>query len=247
MQFSSRLGEELRLAQIKKTKEEWVSYCAYSGILLFAATAALGHAALAPLTGVLGFAAAYKYPWYRKKEIAGRVEKELPLALRSMATLLSIGLSFEEALERSCGESELAAGIKQAMREMGYGLPMPEALNSLAARFDSKDLQKAVMQLNSIYRKKSSSLQLKKLSEEIVAVQKAALQEYSGKLVVYSLVFVAVSAIVPALFQAYVIVGSSFMAGMVTAEQAFWIPVAAFPLVDAAVLALIRLKKPFFA
>jgi len=247
MQFSTNLGEELRLAQIKKTKKEWVSYCAYLGILLFAATAALGHAGLAPLTGVMGFVAAYKYPWYRKKEIAGGVEKELPLALRSMATLLSIGLSFEEALRRSCGESKLAVGIGQALREISYGLPMPEALNSLAARFDSRDLQKAVMQLNSIYRKRSSPLQLKKLSEEIVAVQKAALQEYSGKLVVNSLVFVAVSAIVPALFQAYVIVGSSFMTGMVTAEQAFWIPVAAFPLVDAAVLAVIRLKKPFFA
>ena len=247
MRFSAELGRELGMAGIRRTKKEWMGYCAYSGVLLFAAAVAAGHGGIAPLVGVLGFGAVYKYPWYRKKEIAGRVEKELPLALRSMATLLSVGMPFEEALLRSCGKTELGMGLRRALREAEEGLSVPEALSAFAGRYDSEELRRAVMQLNSIYEKRGSPVQLKKLSEGIVAVQKDALREYSGKLVVYSLVFVAVSAIVPALFQAYVIVGSGFMVGMVSAEQALWLPIAAFPLVDVAVLAAIRFKKPFFA
>ena len=235
------------MAQIGKTEGEWMRYCAYAGALTAAAAVAAGLAGVAPLAGVLGFAGAYAYPWYRKKEIAGKMEKELPLALRSVAALLSAGMPFEDALEQCCRGTPIARQFQMALREASYGKTVPAALSSIAARFDSKELQKAISYLNSIYAKRGDPLSLKKLSEEIAAVQRAAMREYSGKLVVYSLVFIAVSAIVPALFQAYVIVGSSFMSGMVTAEQAFWVSVLGFPAADIAVLALIRLKRPFFA
>ena len=245
--FSGLLEKELKLAQMRQTTDEWLRYCAAAGALLFVLGVSLGHYTLAPLMGVLGFAGVYKYPTYRKKQIVGEVERELPLAMRSMATLLSIGLPFEEALRQSCSESELAQQIKMVLREVELGASLPEALNSMVSRIESSQLQKTVMQLNSIYEKKGDSGALKKLSEEIVSIQQSMLKEYSGKLVVYSLVFIAISAILPALFQAYVIVGSTFMSSTISAGEAFWIPVAAFPMVDVAVLAFIKLKKPFFA
>ena len=247
MQFNTALESELKLARIKKTKKEWLEYCSYAGGLLFVVGIVTGHVGFAPLLGVGGFAVVFAYPSYRKKELAGKIERELPLALRSMATLLSAGMPFEDALKNSCGEGELGKGIRGVLRDVRYGSSLPTALSSFAESVDSRELQKAVMIMSSIYLKKGNPMQLKKSSMEISALQKSALEEYSGKLVVYSLVFVAVSAIVPALFQAYVIMGSSFMAGMVTAEQALWIPVIGFPIVDMAMLAIIRLKKPFFA
>lgn len=244
--FSEKLEEDLRLAQMHKTKTEWMKYSAAGGALLLVIAASLGHYTFAPLVGWLGFVAVYKYPSYRKKQIAGQVEKELPFAMRSMATLLSIGLPFEEALRQSCSDSELARQIRMTLKEVDLGASFPEALNSMVSRVDSKQLQKTVMQLNSIYEKRGDAHALKKLSDEIVGIQRAMLKEYSGKLVVYSLVFIAISAILPALFQAYVIVGSTFMSSTISAEEAFWIPVAGFPIVDIAVLAFIKLKKPFF-
>ena len=97
---------------MRQAKDEWLRYCGAAGALLFVLAVSLGHYTLAPLVGVLGFMAVYKYPSYRKKRIVGEVERELPLAMRSMATLLSIGLPFEEALKQSCSGSELARQIK---------------------------------------------------------------------------------------------------------------------------------------
>ncbi len=241
------LSRELKLAHIKKTRKEWLSYCAYIGAALFLAAVAAGQPAAAPLAGAAGIGAAYAYPSYRKKEVAGKAEKELPLALRSIATLLAAGMPFERAMKQCCQGTAIGDMLGQALHEAKLGKAMPEALHSLGEAVESRQLQKAMAQLSSAYSKRGSPMQLRKLGEEIAAVQKAAMGEYSGKLVVYSLVFIAISAIVPALFQAYVIVGSSFMAGMVSPEQAFWIAAAGFPAADAAALVLMRLKRPFFA
>lgn len=241
----SGIEEDLKYAKMKQTKKEWAKYSVAGGAVAFTAVTLFSQYLFAPIAGLLGFIGVYKYPWYKRKSIAGAIEKELPLVLRSIATLVSIGLSFEEAL-RQTGEGELSGQFRKALREAELGASVPEALSAMAKGIDSQQLQKAVLQLNTLYAKKGSADSLKKLSGEIVSMQRIALREYSGKLVVYSLLFIAVSAILPALFQAYVIVGSSFMQG-ITKEQAFWVPVALFPIVDAGVLAFIKLKKPFFA
>ncbi|MCK4327724.1 MAG: type II secretion system F family protein [Candidatus Diapherotrites archaeon] len=246
MKLFTGLERDLQLAEMRNTKEEWLKYCVMAGAAAFVAAVAFWPMA-APVAAGLSFAAVYKVPWYRKKSLAGRVEAELPLALRSMATLIAVGLPFEEALQQSCEGSGLARHVGIALKEVEFGAAVPQALNSMVARVDSGQLQKAVMQLNSIYSKRGGASALKKLSEEIAAMQKAALREYSGKLAVYSLVFIAVSAILPALFQAYVIVGSAFMSVSLTPSDAFWIPVLAFPTIDLAILAFIKLKRPFFA
>jgi len=245
--FSGKLERELRLARLRFGAREWARYCLAAGAALFLAAVTLGQPALAPIAGAAGFAVVYLYPSYRKRELAGAIERELPLSLRSIATLLSIGLAFEDALRQGCREPALAKEIRKALREVELGATVPEALESLAARYESKALEKAMAQLGSIYEKRGDANALRKLSDEVAGEQRAAMQEYSGKLVVCSLVFIAVSAVLPALFQAYAIVGSTFMSSTITAEQALWIPVAAFPIVDVAVLAFIRLKRPFFA
>ena len=65
-------------------------------------------------------------------------------------------------------------------------------------------------------------------------------------MVVYSLLFVAVSAIVPALFQSFVIVGSMVLTLSLTAQQIFLIIVVGFPALDLAALYYIKAKTPLF-
>ncbi len=232
---------------MKQTTKQWIKYCVATSAVMILMSVTLNQIIYAPIIGLIGFGVVYKIPWYKRKKIAGEIERELPLALRSMSTLTAIGLPFEEALKQCCEKTELAHQLKRALREAELGATVPEALSSMAHKIDSYPLQKAVLQLNTLYAKKGDASSLKKLSDEIVSTQKASLREYSGKLVVYSLLFIAVSAILPALFQAYVIVGSSFMSSNISSEQAFWIPVAFFPIVDAGMLVFIKLKKPFFA
>jgi len=62
----------------------------------------------------------------------------------------------------------------------------------------------------------------------------------------YSLVFIAVSAIVPAMFQSFILIGSYFMALSFTAEQVFIIIVVLFPIIDVGILMMINNKTPEF-
>jgi accessory gene regulator protein AgrB len=87
---------------------------------------------------------------------------------------------------------------------------------------------------------------LKKLAQELLLKQRIESKEFSGKMVVYSLVFIAVSAIVPAMFQSFVLIGSYFMNISFTPVQIFFISVALFPMLDLGVLILIDSKTPLF-
>jgi len=61
-----------------------------------------------------------------------------------------------------------------------------------------------------------------------------------------SLLFIGISAIVPALFQSFSIVGSAILNLSFTATQLFLIIVVGFPLLDLAVLLYLRSRTPVF-
>jgi len=65
-------------------------------------------------------------------------------------------------------------------------------------------------------------------------------------MVVYSLMFIAVSAIIPALFQAFIIIGSSFMKLGIDSTQLLLINLAGFPLIDLGILLYIKSQTPAF-
>lgn len=172
-------------------------------------------------------------------------EKELPLALRALATELSINPSFEESLwSLEKGYGELSEDIKKIHRQTSQGLSIQEAILEWAEKSKSRQVKRAAMQIIFSYENHGNPENLKQLSQELLEKQKNRMQEYSKKIVVYSLVFICVSAVLPALFQAYVIVGTSFMSQTVTPEQAFFIPVIGFPLIDGIVLLAINSKRP---
>ena len=65
-------------------------------------------------------------------------------------------------------------------------------------------------------------------------------------MVVYALVFIAVSAIVPAMFLSFVLIGSYFMKLSFTAVHVLVISTLIFPIIDAGVLMAINSKTPLF-
>ncbi|MCD4740320.1 type II secretion system F family protein [archaeon] len=174
-----------------------------------------------------------------------KVEKELPLALRTLSTELAINMPFEQSLESlSEGHGELSKDFQKITQRINAGYTVRESLLAWTQDTPSKQVKRVALQLISNYENKEDPLALRKLSEELLSQQKTKMREYTSQLAVYSLLFIAVSAIFPALFQAYVIIGSSFMSQTVTPEQALLIPIIGFPLADIAILAIIKKRKP---
>lgn len=188
---------------------------------------------------------------YKKKNMAKLFEKDFAFALMSLSTQLSIGISFENALQ-NIALSDYGIVSKEfaiILKDVGEkNASIHSALLSLSERIDSSIARRGLSQLVSAYDKgrKEASSDIKTIALELLNEQKNEAKAFSSKIVVLSLMFIAVSAIIPAMFQAFVIVGSMFLELDITPIQLLLIITIGFPLIDLAMLSYIKLKTPAF-
>jgi len=197
------------------------------------------------------FALLLYYPKAKRKEYAGLVETELPFLLMNMAIELNLGISFTKALEHAGqGKGRCAKEFRKVVREIRQqGAGIQEALRHFSERIESSLVKRAVVQLAACFEQGNSEgcgNPIKRIAREMLTRQAIESKMFSGKLVVFSLLFIAVSAIVPALFQSFSIVGSVVLQMRFTAIQLFLIIALGFPLLDLGVLFYIRAKTPIF-
>lgn len=192
------------------------------------------------------------YPKMRMRRRGEMIEKDLPFALMAMSVELNMGIPFERVIENAAKENYGLVSLefgKMAAEIRERGASIQEGLFGMSERVDSLMLKRCVSQLVGIYEHGGSGNggeAIRRLAVEQLAKQRAVSKEFSGKLVVFSLMFIAVSAIVPALFQSFVVIGSMFMEMDFTPLQVLLIAVVGFPLVDLGVLLYIRGKTPVF-
>ncbi|MBI5228532.1 type II secretion system F family protein [Candidatus Micrarchaeota archaeon] len=185
-----------------------------------------------------------KYPVYLKKKRAEKIEAELAVALRAVSIELAF-LPFEKVLKEAfSGFPELSKEFKRLLEEVEGGDGIGAALNGFTARVDSLFVRRAVTQLIFFYHTGTGEEGLRKLSAEIVSRHRTKSKEYGSKLAFFGMVFIAVSCIMPALFSAYVIVGSSFMEVTFSPNQILLLFLLVFPLLDSVILFYLAEKKP---
>ncbi|MBU1120616.1 type II secretion system F family protein [Candidatus Micrarchaeota archaeon] len=259
--FFSELERELIKGRINESVEEYLKKRGFYSVIL-ALTAFFLYSLIVSnliegiivggIVFVLGFSFFLLYPKARKNRIKALIERDLPFALMAMAVELNLNIPFEKTIENTAGRQYgiISVEFSKVVREIKhYGSSLQEALFHLSERNDSLMLKRSMAQLVSIYEhgsKTERGTPIKRLAEELLSKQKAESKEFSGKLVVFSLVFIALSAILPALFQSFVSIGSMFLELEFTALQIIIIVTVFFPLIDAGILLFIKLKTPVF-
>lgn len=207
------------------------------------------------LSGAIGtviiaitFVLLIQLPLAKKKKYAKNIEARLPLFLLKLATELRLGKSFSKAIsDLSKDEDCVSVEFRKVVYDLNKGASFSDSLNKMNERIQSPSLRRALSNLNNLQNHGSKDTSgLKKLAEEMLLKQRIQSKEFSGKMVVYALVFIAVSAIVPAMFQSFLLIGSYFMSIQFTPIEAFLICTAGFPAIDAAVLFMIESKTPVF-
>lgn len=251
----SALARDLAQAGMRPGAEEYLSIAMGASFaasaLSLASIAFLGpeySLLAAALVFCLAFFAFLRYPSHAKARRAGAVERELPMALRMVSAELLLGVSFEGCLEgvARADYGALSGEFRAVMQDIRSGMPVPQALALLSRRVGSEHLERAVAHLASCYSSGSGADTLKRVAEGLAAEQRSKIREYNGKFAMYSLFFISVSAVVPAVFQALVTVGSSFLEMSFTPEQAMLIPAAGFPALSAAILLMLQWRRPRF-
>ena len=161
----STLHADLEAADINMSLEMYIITSTIVGILaafisfpligLVIAAAKLNPAALglwvvvAPMTFFITVLVAMYYPKTLIMEKTTRINRELPYALRHLATQIKAGVSFHRALSSvtASGYGDLSLELKKTLRELERGSSTDEALLSLAKRTHSVGLKKAIIQI----------------------------------------------------------------------------------------------------
>ncbi len=181
-----------------------------------------------------------------KRRRALIIESDLPEALRSLASQLSMQLSFEKALE-NLASSDYASSpeFSLILADVRRGAGLKEALSASAERVDSITYKRAMNNISSLYTQGSSSDSLKMLSDDLLSQQLSNARRFSSRLALASLLFIAVACIVPSLLLAYLLVGSSFLSLSVEPLEIWLLFLVLFPLFDLSIIAYISLGSPF--
>jgi hypothetical protein len=119
-------------------------------------------------------------------------------------------------------------------------------LAKFAAKSNSKIVKRAFAQVISIYEHggKKQGSGIKKLAMELLSRKKAEIKEYTGKMSALSLLFIVISAVVPALSISFIIVGSSFIDFSINGKMILALTSIIFPCIDCAILLYIKSIAP---
>ena len=205
-------------------------------------------AGIAIITTLLLFLLLLQLPLMKRKKYAKKIESELPLFLTKLASEIKLGKSFNQAIISAANENSAVDNeFKLIVKDMNKGASFQEALELMNKRIDSQQVKRACSNLSNLHNNGKKDVNgIKKLAQELLLKQRIESKEFSGKMAVYALVFIAVSAIVPAMFMSFTLIGSYFMKLSFTPNQIFLISIVLFPLMDGCVLVLINSKTPLF-
>ena len=254
----AKLGENLTMAGMKKSGREYLEECTKksAAVALFAfclflllGVEIINAFSFSILCFLLSALLLIRLPKENALKKGKLIEKELPFAMMALGIELNIGIPFEKALSKRAGRTGLGLEIGKALAEIRMnGLSVQEAFTNMQKRIDSAFARRAIAQLINIYENGSRGQGEIAISiaKEMLARQKAEAKEFSGKLVMMSLLFIVVSAIVPALLLSYITVGSMFLEIEIQPLFVILIFTIILPLVDIAMLFIIREKTPVF-
>lgn len=187
------------------------------------------------LFGIIGFFMTLVFAKiYPKSKVKGRSDafgREMPFALRHMATQLSSGSGLLETM-RSVSVSDygvLSEEFKKAILEIERGATIEEAFERMNIRIDSPGLKKATRQIASTLRTGGNLANtLKIIAEEVATEMRMKLKDFIQVLNTFSLMYMFVTVVAPVLITTLVIAMGIAMKGLPITPDIMWLLYIAF-------------------
>ncbi len=180
---------------------------------------------------------------FNKKK--AEVEAELPLFLRTLSMLLELKIPFHTSLETLSSENfAISEELSAAVKEIKRGATVEAALASLAKQFDSLEIKRAVSQVLSAYESGGGAESIKKISDDMFFLQQYRMKEFSSKQAMFSLLFIAASTILPAVYLIFSVLGKAVFASETDPVSFILVFLVGFPLVSGLILSFSSLLSP---
>ncbi len=208
--------------------------------------------------GLLGFVLAFPvfsfvlvfakiYPRSKIKKRSEAFSRELPFALRHMATQLTAGSGLLETM-RSVAASDygvLSEEFRRAIHEIERGATLEEALERMNLRIDSLGLKKATRQIISTLKTGGNLANtLKLIAEETATEMRMKLKDFIQTLNTFSLMYMFLVVVAPVLITTLVIAMSIATKRMIISPPVMMILYALFLFVSVYMAFMIKKFEP---
>lgn len=186
------------------------------------------------------------YPKILLKRKIRELETNLIFALRTMLIQIMSGVSLFQALTIIANRNYgiLSEEFKKTVESINAGIPQEKALEEMAARNPSPALRKALWQIvNGLRAGSDVSTVLKATLETTTRDQMISIKEYGGKLRMYSLLYVMIGIIFPALGLTFITTIASFP-GLSLPGELLWVLLVIIIIAEFMYVGMIKTNRP---
>ena len=176
----------------------------------------------------------FYYPKIKKQNEKSSFSKELPYALRQLATELRSGKSLFDAMD-SIADSDydvLSLEFSRVLEEIKYGESTETAFLNLEKRIDSESLSRVIYEILTSLRigaNLSSSLTI--IAEDINFDIRMKLKEYSEKLNAFIMIYTFLAILAPVILLTMLLAASVVIGDLVSGDLALVLYSVFFPMI----------------
>ncbi|MEG3224146.1 MAG: type II secretion protein F [Methanobacteriales archaeon Met13] len=186
-------------------------------------------------------------PRLKKGSRSTAASREIPFALRQMATELRAGLGLHDSMRSVAvsGYGPLSEEFARALEEIKYGETTEKALMDMSERIDSEGLKRAVYQIT---RTLTSGGDLAKtlsvIAEDTAYEMRMKLKDYAQKLNSFTMIYMFVAILGPVILMVMLIAASTVMGPLIPPILLLILYLFLFPAVVAFMAFMIKRLEP---
>ncbi len=185
-------------------------------------------------------------PGFELNRKATVIEAEMPFALRTMGLLIDMKIPFVKSLAMVSEEdTEIGREFSKIVNDINHGITVEKAFARFAVSFNSFSVKRAVSQLLSAYEVGGRGSEIKRIGDELLAVQQHKMKEYSSKSAIFGMLFIMASAILPTFFLVYVLLGEFGVGGGMSGTGIAIALLLVFPAISVLLLLAGKASVPF--
>ncbi|MDD3984701.1 MAG: type II secretion system F family protein [Methanobacterium sp.] len=186
-------------------------------------------------------------PNIKRGSRSNQASRELPFALRQMATELSAGIGIHDSMRSVAlsGYGPLSEEFARALEEIKYGETTEKALIDMGDRIDSDGLKRAVYQIT---RTLSSGGDIAKtlnvIAEDTSYELRMKLKDYSQKLNSFTMLYMFIAILAPVITMIMLLAASTVMGALISPILLIIIYLFLFPLIVGFLAFMIKRFEP---
>ncbi len=186
-------------------------------------------------------------PNLRKGKRSTEASRELPFALRQMATELKSGLGLHDSMRSVAmsGYGALSEEFARTLEEIKYGETTENALIEMSNRIESDGLKRAVYQITRTLNSGGDlSKTLNVIADDIAYEMRMKLKDYSQKLNSFTMIYMFLAILGPVIFLVMLLAASTVMGPVLPPIAIILIYLFLFPLLVGFMAFMIKRLEP---